>query len=625
VCGIVGMLDLHGRPIDEVELSRMLQAIRHRGPDDSGIYVDHAVGLGNARLAIIDLSEAGHQPMQTEDGSLVLVYNGELYNYREIASELEAAGHRFVGRSDTEVVLRAFAEWGPACVRRFDGMFAFAVWQPANRTLFIARDRFGVKPLYYAEIEGRFVFASEIKGLLEAGLVPGVCEEALVEYFTFQNVYSDLTLFAGVRLLPAGHTLTTTIGGRTRTAEYWDLVFEPDESRPVDTWAEEVGAAFERAVTRQLVSDVPVGSYLSGGMDSASIAGVATRWIPRLMTFTGGFDLSSVTGIELVFDERADAERAASHFRTEHYEMVMHAGDMAWALPELVWHLEDPRIGMSYQNHYIARLASRFVKVVMAGTGGDELFAGYPWRYRLVEDAPSHAEFERRYYAYWTRLVPDGEKSAFFAPEVWRRVGDYEPFDLFRAVAAPSSDWGAVDKALYFEAKTFLHGLLLVEDKVSMAHSLEARVPFLDNDLVDVARRIPGRLKHFGEEGKPLLRRAMARLLPEELVSKKKQGFSPPDQSWYAGPTMDYIQQILLDRRTLSRGWFQDAYVRRILDEHVSGRVNHRLVIWSLLCFEWWNRLFIDGEPAARHGAWHTDSSSTPPREFVVGRTPSGG
>jgi asparagine synthase (glutamine-hydrolysing) len=598
----------------------MAASIHHRGPDDSGVWTGGNVGFAAARLAILDLSPGGHQPMIGDDARHVLVYNGELYNFRELAAELERVGHRFRSSGDTEVVLRAFEEWGPQCVARFNGMFALAVWDSLRDELFIARDRLGIKPLYYAVVDGRLLFGSEVKALLAAGLRVAVCAEAVSEYFTFQNLYSDLTLFEGVRLLPAGHTLTATTAGM-RTRRYWDLVMDPDESRTEDEWIEEIRGAFEGAVSRQVVSDVPVGSYLSGGMDSASIAAVAGRSIPRLMTFTGGFDLSSVEGLELVFDERADAERVASSFRTEHYEMVMHAGDMAWVLPELIWHLEDPRVGMCYQNHYIARLASRLVKVVLAGTGGDELFAGYPWRYSLIEDAASPDEFMRRYYDYWTRLVPDDEKSGFFDPEVWRRVNSYSPREVFGAVLEPVAGHDAVTQALYFDAKTFLHGLLVVEDKVSMAHGLEARVPFLDNELVDVARRIPGHLKHRDEGGKRLLRRAMQGLLPEELIKKPKQGFSPPDRSWYRGPTMVYIREILLDRRTLDRGWFQESYVRRVLAEHIDGRVNHRLLIWSLLCFEWWNRLFVDGETAARHGAWHSDAAATPPRSTPTRRT----
>jgi asparagine synthase (glutamine-hydrolysing) len=346
-------------------------------------------------------------------------------------------------------------------------------------------------------------------------------------------------------------------------------------------------------------------------MDSASIAAVASRNVPRLMTFTGGFDLSSVTGIELVFDERADAEMIASEFRTQHYEMVMHAGDMAWALPELVWHLEDLRVGMSYPNYYIAGLASKFVKVALGGAGGDEVFGGYPWRYELVAGLDDPAAFDRVYYDYWSRLVPDSEKPAFFADEVWAQARDRSTFDLYRSVLEPAAQFEPLEKALYFEAKTFLHGLLVVEDKVSMAHSLEVRVPFLDNALVALAERIPARIKHGRGGGKELLRKAMAPLLPAEIVDKRKQGFSPPDQSWYRGPTMDYLREILLDPRSLGRGYFQPSYVRRVLEEHLEGRINHRLLIWSLLCFEWWNRLFMDGDAATALGSRSTTARAT--------------
>jgi asparagine synthase (glutamine-hydrolysing) len=606
MCGIAGIYDLRSRPVADAEVRAMNHVIRHRGPDDGGQYVEQGLGLANRRLAIIDLSPAGHQPMANEDGSLLLVYNGELYNYSELVPLLEARGHTFHSRTDTEVILHAYEEWGADCLARFNGMFAFAIWDAHRRELFLARDRFGIKPLYYALHDDRFIFASEIKSLLHAGIPRRVSPEALVEYFTFQNMLSDLTLFDGVKLLSAGHTLTVSEGGLAKR-RYWDLTFDPDEGVGADAWAEQIRGTFDEVVTRQLVSDVPVGTYLSGGMDSASIAAIASRNVPRLMTFTGGFDLSSVTGFELVFDERADAELVASEFRTQHYEMVMHAGDMAWALPELVWHLEDLRVGMSYPNYYIAGLASKFVKVALGGAGGDEVFGGYPWRYELVAGLDDAEAFDHAYYDYWSRLVPETEKPAFFADEVWNQARDRSTFDLYRGVLEPVAQLEPLEKALYFEAKTFLHGLLVVEDKVSMAHSLEVRVPFLDNALVALAERIPAHIKHGSGGGKELLRKAMAPLLPPEIVEKRKQGFSPPDQSWYRGPTMDYLREILLDPRSLGRGYFQPAFVRRVLEEHLEGRVNHRLLIWSFLCFEWWNRLFMDGDAATALGS----SSST--------------
>jgi asparagine synthase (glutamine-hydrolysing) len=554
MCGIAGILDLRGRPVADAEIKAMIDSIRHRGPDDEGHYVGDGVALGNRRLAIIDTSRAGHQPMATEDGSLLIVYNGELYNFPELMPLLEARGHRFHSRTDTEVVLHAYEEWGPACLERLNGMFGFAIWDTRRRRLFLARDRFGVKPLYYAFHDRRFLFASEIKALLQAGLPRRVSPEALVEYFTFQNVLSDRTLFDGVRMLPAGHSMTVSDDG-VEVKRFWDLEPDPDETVSEGEWAERIRGVFEESVTRQLISDVPVGSYLSGGMDSGSIVAVASEHVPRLMTFTGGFDLTSVDGLELVFDERADAESVASQFKTQHYEMVMHAGDLAWVLPELVWHLEDLRVGMSYPNYYIAGLASKFVKVSLAGAGGDELFAGYPWRYDLVEAGAD--DFDSVYYDYWARLVPDADKADFFAPEVWAQGSSHAPYDVFREILSPVESLDPLTKALYFEAKTFLHGLLVVEDKVSMAHSLEARVPFLDNELVDLAVRIPSRLKHADAGGKRLLRQAMKGLLSDEIIEKRKQGFSPPDQSWYRGPTMDYIREILLDPRSLNRGYFQ--------------------------------------------------------------------
>ncbi len=593
MCGIAGIYHGDGKPVGPAALGRMGAALAHRGPDGEGTWADGGIGFAHRRLAILDLTDAARQPMGNDDGTIWITYNGEIYNFRELRQELEGRGFRFRSRSDTEVVLRAYEAYGEACLDRLEGMFAFALWDGRAGRLLLARDRFGIKPLYYASQGSTVAFASEVKALLAAGAVePRVELGALKEYFTFQNVFSDRTLFAGVRLLPPGHVLRAE-GGRVEVRRYWELV--PEEA-PGDeaALAREVREAFEAGVARHLVSDVPVGSYLSGGMDSGSIVAVASRYVPRLMTFTGGFDLSTASGLEASFDERAEAEAIASRCRTEHYEMVMHAGDLAHSLPRLVWHLEDLRVGMSYPNYYIARLASRFVKVVLAGTGGDELFGGYPWRYAVALDGPAR-DFPGRYYQYWCRLVGDGERATCFTPEVMAATAGDEPRGHFEAVLRETEGMPPVTRALAFEARTFLHGLLVVEDKLSMAHGLEVRVPFLDTALADRARRIPWTLKFAQGEGKRILRRAMAGLLPAEVVGRPKRGFSPPEGSWYRGESVDYIKEILLDSRTLGRGYLQPAFVRRVLDEHVAGKVNHRLLIWSLLCFEWWNRVFIDG------------------------------
>ena len=633
MCGIVGVCNLHGEPVPSGLVGDLTRLIAHRGPDGEGVYTDGPVGLGHRRLAIIDLSAAGNQPMANETGDVVLDYNGEIYNFQQLRVELESLGHLFHSHTDSEVVVHAYEEWGNACVDHFDGMFAFAIWDRTRRRLFLARDRFGVKPLYWYLRNGVFVFASEIKAILAHPRVSrDVCYPALNEYFTFQNVLTDATLFDGVRLLPAGCTLTLEVreGAEPAIERYWDFPFAAE---PADISAEEatdrLHEIFLEAVTRQLVSDVPVGSYLSGGMDSGSITAIAAREVPRLATFTGGFDLSSASGLELAFDERAAAEEMANALKTEHYEVVMHAGDMEWVMPELVWHLEDLRVGQSYPNYYVARLASKFVKVVLSGAGGDELFGGYPWRYFSAVEEPDRDGYLNGYYAFWQRLVPDEEKGNLYNPDVLRELGDHSPYEVFRGVFDGWS--GALDRradylnaSLYFELKTFLHGLLVVEDKLSMAHSLETRVPFLDNGLVHFALQLPPSLKvpalaaalsvdenlpgkrHLFEaernQGKFVLRQAMERVLPPAASGREKQGFSAPDASWFRGESIEYLNRLLRDPKARIYEFLDPAYVGRILDEHTSGRVNRRLLIWSLLSFEWWCRSFLDAFPARTQG-----------------------
>ena len=604
MCGIAGELRHDGAPVDREALHRAARSIAHRGPDDEGIHLDGPVGLAHRRLSIIDLSASGHQPMSNEDGTVWLTYNGEIYNYRELRRLLEARGHRFASHTDSEVLVHGYEEWGERLLERLNGIFAFAIWDSRARRLLLARDRFGTKPLYLRRHRDRLMFGSEIKAILALAGEPGrLSLTSLIHYMSFQNTFGEETLFEDVTMLPAGTWMLVAEDGATTRGVYYDPVPCAEPTIGDAEVSQALSAALQRAVDRQLMSDVPVGAYLSGGMDSASLVVLAGRRIPHIHTFTAGFDVADASPLEVAADERADAEIVARDVGTEHYGAVLHAGDMARVLPDLVWHLEDLRAGTCYQNYYVARLASKFVKVVMAGTGGDELFAGYPWRYALLDQANDRAGFLDAYYGYWCRLLTDADRRDAFTDEAWAAAGEIDPRESFEQVTGhldPSLD--PIEQALYFEQRTFLHGLLVVEDKMSMAHSMEARVPFLDNELVDFALRIPARVRAGSEEGKVLLREAARSFLPDVLVHKRKQGFSPPDGTWYRGRNLDYVREVLLDPGSLRRGLFRPDFLERVIREHADGRVDHRLMIWSLLCLEWWQRLFVDNDGTGIRG-----------------------
>jgi asparagine synthase (glutamine-hydrolysing) len=596
MCGIVGVLHTNGAPVDRVALRRAATSIAHRGPDDEGEHIDGPAGLAHRRLSIIDLSPAARGPMTNEDETVWLTYNGEIYNFKELRRLLMARGHAFRSHSDGEVLVHGWEEWGEQVLDRLNGIFAFGIWDVRRGELVLARDRFGAKPLYVWEGPDGIVFGSEVKALLAyRGSGASLSLPALQEYLTFQNVYGEQTLFEGVKMLPAGSCMRVSRDGTIRRRTYFDPVPEPIEGVDEAALAEELRHRLTRSVERQLVADVPVGAYLSGGMDSASLVTLAGRLTPHIHTFTVGFDVADASPLEVAADERSDAEQVARQVGTEHYEAVLHAGDMARVLPQLVWHLEDLRAGTCYQNFYVARLASRFTKVVLAGTGGDELFAGYPWRYARLECVTDRRSFADSYYDYWCRLVPDDEKRNLFTDAAWEQLqGATSPRERFEQVVEHLPDLAPIDLALYFEQRTFLHGLLVVEDKLSMAHGLEARVPFLDNELVDFALRIPGSVRNGSSAGKKLLRDAARGLLPDALVEKRKQGFSPPDRTWYQGRNLTYVREVLLDATPLSRGLFRPAHVERVINEHANGDADHRLLIWSLLCLEWWQQHFVD-------------------------------
>ena len=671
MCGIVGVVSLERPFIDVAPVKKMTDRIAHRGPDDAGHLFFHTgtrhqqkvsffqnagerqfsrlspllpnieddalqrelnshdwdLYLGHRRLAIIDTSPAGHQPMSDLSKNIWLAYNGEIYNFQELRRELEKLGHRFKTHTDTEVILYAYIEWGIECIHRFNGMFAFALYDNFNKKLFLVRDRYGIKPLYYTLTPQTrtLVFASEIKAILEYPEYRSELDKkALLEYFTFQNIFTDRTLHKDVRLLEAGHYIeldlskpfptstgslslsTVTNNSPLSLTKYWDFNFsEPEKVKDEREYIEELDRLFRQAVERQMVADVPVGSYLSGGMDSGSITAIASRHFSHthtstLNTFTVGFDLSSASGLEMSFDERAKSEYMSYLFKTEHYEMVLKSGDMERCLPDFAKHLEEPRVGQSYPNYYAAKLASRFVKVVLSGAGGDELFAGYPWRYYRAVNNRNFDDYIDKYYRFWKRLVPNKTLHELFAP-IADEVKDVWTKDIFREVLTDSpqlplstvtkssvtnfSHEDYINLSLYFEAKTFLHGLLVVEDKLSMAHSLETRVPFLDNDLVDFAQKIPVKYKlrnleevkrmdenEIGKlqktnDGKVILRKTMSRYIPEKIHAAVKQGFSSPDQSWFKGESIEFVKRLLLARGANIYRYMDRSTVERLVDE----------------------------------------------------------
>ncbi|MFZ4590868.1 MAG: asparagine synthase (glutamine-hydrolyzing) [Ignavibacteria bacterium] len=630
MCGFAGILNTDKRIVNRQVVVDMANQLNHRGPDSEGYYVKENIGLGHKRLSILDLSENGNQPMVSKDGKYVIVYNGCVYNFKELRAELEKESVVFKSNGDTEVILEGMAKFGFGFVERLNGMFAFALWNVEERKLTLVRDRFGVKPLYYWNNGKSFVFASEIKGILKhPDYKISLNKNALNEYFTFQNLFSDNTLFSDIKLLPAGYSIFVNSNtGDVQEKRWWDFNFsEPNEKLSFEDAKEETMNGLRNAVTSQLVSDVPLGAYLSGGMDSGSITAIASAQMNRLYTFTCGFDMSAVTGVEMNYDERKDAELIANHFNTEQYELVINAGDLKWSLPKVVWHLEDLRVGMSYPNYYISKLASKFVKVCLQGTGGDELFGGYPWRYYRVFQSLSKNEFFENYYAYWQRLVPDSDKTLLFQENVLKSIDINSPKEIFKSVfdgnnkLSYNSPEQHIQNSLYFEIKTFLNGLLIVGDKLSMAHSLEERYPFLDNNLVDIAQSIPVRHKLSSleneitkinenalkdkkrtllyknhDDGKNVLRKAMTDFVPERILSRKKQGFSAPDESWYRGENANYVKELLLNKDVVSFEFIDKKYIERIIDEHMNNKANHRLLIWSFLNFEWWCRIFLNGE-----------------------------
>ncbi len=621
MCGICGIVDRSG-PVEPGVLEAVTDTLRHRGPDDEGYHLapgdggTPAVGLGFRRLAIIDL-ETGNQPLQSEDGAVLLVFNGEIYNFRELRRELEERGHRFATSGDAEVIVHLYEEVGADCVHRLNGMFAFAVWDARSRTLFCARDRLGKKPLYYTATPERILFASELKALLRHPACPRELDrDALSMYLAAEYVPSPHTILRGVAKLPAAHRLTWR-EGETRVERYWEFPTVPDERpRRDEEYVDDFRARLEEAVRLRLVSDVPLGAFLSGGIDSSSVVALMARHLPAgaLRTFSIGFHEES-------FDESRHARRVAAAVGAEHHEEVFTPGVMLDVLPEVVAGMDEPFADASLLPTFLlSRFARRSVTVALGGDGADELLAGYPTFQadRLARLYPLPRAVHERVAAPIAGLLPtstanfslDFKLRRFllgmsYPDEIRHQVwlGSFppaaqaallmeaprDPYRETRALLAAPGDRLSRLIALY--AQTYLADDILAKvDRASMACSLEVRAPFLDFTLVEFLAAVPSRLKLRGLQTKVLLKRAMGSELPSGIAGRRKKGFGIPLARWFKGALREALEDELSPARLDAQGIFRPTEVQRLLREHLAGRRDHRKELWTLLVFQLWHR-----------------------------------
>jgi asparagine synthase (glutamine-hydrolysing) len=607
----------------------MVDTLRHRGPDSEGFYIDPFFALAVRRLSVIDL-ETGDQPISNETGTVWGALNGEIYNFQALRAHLQRLGHHFRTRSDTEVLVHAYEEWGEDCVHHLDGMFALAIWDVEQRALLLARDRMGEKPLHYYAGPDAFVFGSELRALLEHPAVPRELSlESLSRYLSFEYVPAPHSILAGIEKLPPGHLLTVSPGSKPRVVPYWDLSFAPDDSMDAREWAEALRQQLERSVRQQLVSDVPLGLFLSGGIDSSAITALATQVCGgrSIKTFSLGF-------AEASYDERPFARTVARHCGTDHTEVEFSPADAARLLERVGDLFDEPLVDGSFLPLYrLSEAARQTVTVVLSGDGGDELFCGYPtfladrgarWVQRLprwvqteaaravsrLAPSPRYGSVEFLLKQFFrglpfspevrTQLLLGGltpsERSALFSRGLRAACGEFEPYEELAAAVGQAPTLAPLDRLIYQHCKFYLAGQNLVAvDRASMACGLEVRAPFLDRALVELAGRIPSRLKLAGWQTKYVLKRALRDLLPRAILARRKQGFGVPIGLWLRGPLRRTLEERLAPERVARLGLFNPEATARLITEHVRGQRDHRKILWALLMFDTWRERYLPG------------------------------
>jgi asparagine synthase (glutamine-hydrolysing) len=625
MCGILALYNLDGTPVDPELLRNLRDVMTHRGPDDAGLYTDGPLGLGHRRLSIVDLTPSGHQPMCNEDGSVWMVFNGEIYNYVELAVELERRGHRFRSRTDSEVIIHLYEELGPKCVDRLNGMFGFVIWDRRTNTLFGARDRAGIKPLYYYADAARFVCASEVKAILEHPAVPRAPDPEGMAGWLFSGAPTGgRTLFAGIRQLPPGYAFSIA-EGRFTTWKYWDVEFRYDLVRALADTVEELAHLVDDAVRIQCRSDAPLGCHLSGGLDSSTVVALTARHRKPVQAFSIRFDEGSP------YDESRYSSAVADHVGAERFVATPTAADLIRLLPSLIWHMDAPLMPESaFSYHTVSALASEHVKVSMTGHGGDEVFAGYPAQFRAAygstamfndlgglghrTSALGRARMAMRRHGLlgmasrllrralpvvpraddtleqlWVRLhcASTPADDPLLHPDLRRAIGSYDPADEYLAPLRSAATPEILDRCLYHDLRHYLPILLHAEDRVSMARSLESRVPLLDHRIIEFLATVPPAQKTAGMRPKALLRRAARRWLPAMVIDRTDKGpFAVPTNRWLSRELVPLTRQVLRSRSTLERGVFDPRLLRNGLVEQVSP--------WVALNVELWYRIFFD-------------------------------
>ncbi|HSH30480.1 MAG TPA: XrtA/PEP-CTERM system amidotransferase [Thiohalobacter sp.] len=620
MCGIAGIFDTRGTmSIDEGLLSRMNERQFHRGPDEGGVHVEPGIGLAHRRLSIIDLS-GGHQPLFNEDGSVAVVYNGEIYNFHELTDELTKAGHRFRTRCDTEVIVHAWEEWGEACVERFRGMFAFAIWDRNHQTLFLARDRLGIKPLHYALLpDGRLLFASEIKSLLCAPILSREIDPYAVEdYFAFGYIPDPRSIFKQVSKLPPAHCLTLRRGeALSAPRAYWDVPFADNGLRNPEEARRELVERLREAVNIRMIAEVPLGAFLSGGVDSSAVVALMAG------LSEGPVNTCSISFGDPAFNESEYAARVAEQYHTRHQVGEVNPDDFE-LIDRLATLYDEPYADSSAMPTYrVCELAKRRVTVALSGDGGDENFAGYRrYRWHMDEErlrgllpgwlrgplfgtagrlypkldwAPRYLRAKSTFqalardslegYFHNFSLLPDALRRQLYSAELNRELGGYRGIEVFRRYLDNAPEH-PLSRVQYLDMKTYLAGDILTKvDRASMAHSLEVRVPVLDHKFVEWVSGLPPRLKLHQREGKLIFKRAMERYLPDDILYRKKMGFAVPLAAWFRGPLREKVRHSLLGPDLLDTGLFNPDFIRRLVDQHQSGQRDHSAVIWSLLMY----------------------------------------